>query len=344
MTGGQSPFPEVESCAMIAEVAQAHDGDSEAAHAYIDAAANAGAHGVKFQTHLAAAESTPEEPWRVKFSDRDATRYDYWKRMEFSPGQWEQLRGHTLERGLLFVCSPFSVEAVEMMSPMGVDAWKIASGELGTWPLLEKIAAAGAPVLLSSGMSPWAEIDTAVEQVCAHDLPLVVMQCTSVYPTPARQAGLNVLSEMKRRYGCAVGLSDHSGAIYAGLAAAVLGAAVLEVHVAFARTDPGPDVPSSVTFDELEQLVRGVGFLTEAASNPVDKDALAGELQDLRRTFTKSIVAARALLAGTVLKETHLALKKPGTGLGAARLSGLVGKTLKRDLEVDEQLAEEDLA
>src|SRR2546427_6005943 len=114
-------------CLVIAEVAQNHDGSLGAAHAYIDAVARAGADAVKFQTHIAAAESTAGEPWRVKFSRQDATRYDYWKRMEFTEEQWHGLKKHAEERGLLFLSSPFSVEAVELLERVGVPAWTAPS-------------------------------------------------------------------------------------------------------------------------------------------------------------------------------------------------------------------------
>src|SRR5919201_5678845 len=162
---------------VIGEVAQAHDGSLGLAHAFIDAIAGAGADAVKFQTHLAAAESTPSEPWRVRFSRQDATRYDYWKRMEFTEAQWHELKRHADERGLLFLSSPFSVEAVELLERVGVAAWKVASGEVGNAPMFERMAAARLPVFLSTGMSPLGEIDAAVEQVKSHGLPLAVLQC-----------------------------------------------------------------------------------------------------------------------------------------------------------------------
>ena len=140
-------------CMIVAEVAQAHDGSLGSAHAFIDAIANAGADAVKFQTHIAAAESTPAEPWRVKFSYQDATRYDYWKRMEFTEAQWLGLKNHAEERKLLFLSSPFSMEAVELLQRIGIRAWKIASGELTNVPMLGRIVESGLPIILSSGMS-----------------------------------------------------------------------------------------------------------------------------------------------------------------------------------------------
>ncbi len=212
-------FSGIEGCTVIAEVAQSHDGHLDAAHGYIDAIAAAGAHGVKFQTHIAAAESTPHEPWRVAFSAQDKSRFDYWKRMEFSEEEWATLRAHATEKNLLFLSSPFSDEAVDLLERVGVDGWKIASGEVETLPMLEKIAATGKPVLLSTGMSPWVEIDTAVDILRGGRGAFAVMQCTSIYPTPPEQTGLNVISELRQRYDCAVGLSDHSGTIYPALAA-----------------------------------------------------------------------------------------------------------------------------
>jgi N,N'-diacetyllegionaminate synthase len=145
-------------CLIIGEVAQMHDGSLGTAHAYIDAVAGAGADGVKFQTHIAAAESTPGEPWRVKFSPQDSTRYQYWKRMEFSEEQWRGLAEHARDRGLIFLSSAFSAEAVELLERLGMAAWKVGAGEVSNLPLIERMARTGRPVLLSSGMSGWADV------------------------------------------------------------------------------------------------------------------------------------------------------------------------------------------
>ena len=125
-------------CLIIAEVAQAHDGSLGTAHAFIDAIAGAGADAVKFQTHIAAAESTPDEPWRVKFSPQDATRFDYWKRMEFTEEQWKGLKQHADECELIFLSSPFSFEAVDLLDRVGVAAWKVPSGETANAPMLDQ--------------------------------------------------------------------------------------------------------------------------------------------------------------------------------------------------------------
>lgn len=324
-------------CLVVGEVAQAHDGSLGTAHAFIDAIAAAGADAVKFQTHIAAAESTPGEPWRVRFSRQDESRYDYWKRMEFTEEQWAGLKAHAEERGLLFLSSPFSMEAAEMLERLGMKAWKIASGEVSNPVLLDFVIGTKKPVLISTGMSPLEEIDAAVARITDP----VVMQCTTAYPCPPEKLGLNLIPFFRERYGCAVGLSDHSGTIYPGLAALTLGAEVLEVHVTLSREAFGPDVPASLTTAELRQLVEGVRFLERAL--PVDKDAMAVEMEPLRRMFTKSVVARFDLPEGTVLAPEHLAVKKPGGGIPASRMSELIGGRLRRAVKADEPLREEDL-
>src|SRR5687767_13592296 len=163
-------------CLIIAEVGLAHDGSLGLAHAFIDEVSRGGADAVKFQTHIAAAESTAAEPFRVKFSQQDATRYDYWKRMEFTEAQWRGLADHAVDRGLMFLSSPFSIEAVDMLARVGMPMWKIASGEVSNRPLLEAVTATGRPVLLSSGMSALAEVDAAADCVRSAGVPLGIMQ------------------------------------------------------------------------------------------------------------------------------------------------------------------------
>ena len=338
-----SPAPWDERCWIIGEVAQAHDGSLGMAHAFIDAIADAGADAVKFQTHIAAAESTVEEPWRVRFSPQDERRYDYWRRMEFTPAAWHGLAKHADERGLAFLSSPFSEAAIDLLDEVGVAAWKVASGEVANLPALDRMLASGRPMLLSSGMSDLAEMDRAVERVRNAGLPLAVLQCTSAYPCPPERVGLNMIPVFAERYGCAVGLSDHSATLFPALAATTLGAKVIEVHVTLSREMFGPDVVASLTTGELRQMVEGVRSIETMLAHPVDKDTMAKDLAPLRDLFTKSIVAATDLTAGTCLQAHHLACKKPGTGLAAERLPSLLGAVLKRDLVADQQLQMTDL-
>ena len=230
-----------------------------------------------------------------------------------------------------------------MLSRVGVAAWKVPSGETSNTHMLDLMIQTQLPIILSTGMSSLSEIDDAVRHVKEKGVPLAVLQCTTAYPCPAEKVGLNLISDFRQRYECSVGLSDHSGMIFPGLAAATIGIEVLEVHVALSREMFGPDVPASITTAELRQLVDGIRFIEQMKKNPVDKDKASEELVELRRTFTKSVVARVDLQAGIVLQKTHLAAKKPGTGIPAARLPELIGRRLKKAVGKNELLSEEDL-
>jgi N-acetylneuraminate synthase len=232
---------------------------------------------------------------------------------------------------------------VDLLERIGIRAWKVASGETGNLPMLERMARSGLPVLLSSGMSSWQELDQAVATLRAHGNTPTILQCTTAYPCPPEQVGLNLIPLYRERYGCPVGLSDHSGTIFPGIAAATMRIAALEVHVTLSRQMFGPDVPASVTAAELAELVTGVRFIEQACAQPVDKDVLANELSPLRELFTKSVAARHALTRGTILSLECLTTKKPGTGLPAARLPELIGRRLTRDVEADEFISEADL-
>ena len=328
---------------IIGEIAQAHDGSLGFAHAYIDAVAEAGAGAVKFQTHIAAAESTPQEQWRVKFSTQDDSRYAYWKRMEFTEPQWLELKNHADSRGLLFFSSPFSLEAVELLLRVGVRAWKIASGEVGRTAAFERMAASGLPMYLSTGMSPLGEIDAAVEMIRSRGIPFVLFQCTTAYPCPPEKVGLNLIPVFRERYRCAVGLSDHSGTVFPSLAAATLGISALEVHVTLSREMFGPDVPASVTTAELREIVQGVRFIEAMKSHPVDKDSMAAELKPVRALFTRSIVARVDLPAGTVLSADHLVFRKPGTGIPEQNVRQVIHRKLKHPVAANTLILEDNL-
>ena len=328
---------------VIAEVAQSHDGSLGLAHAFIDGAATAGADAIKFQTHIAAAESTLDEQFRVKFSRQDATRYDYWKRMEFTAEQWAGLAQHARENKLVFLSSPFSLQAMALLQRIGMPAWKVGSGEVTSMDLLQAMAATGAPVLISSGISTYAELGGAVTLVRKAGAAVAVFQCTTKYPTPLAEVGLNVLGELRQRFDCPVGLSDHSGKPFPSLAAMARGADLIEVHFALDRTMFGPDVPVSLTPAELRLLADARDAFAEMDAAPVDNDAMAQTLAPMRVLFTKSLAAAAALPKGTVLSADMLTTKKPGTGIPPREMRAIVGRRLKHAVGPDRLLRLEDL-
>ena len=328
---------------LIAEVAQAHDGSLGAAHAYIDAAAAAGADAIKFQTHIADAESTLDEPFRVKFSRQDETRYAYWRRMEFTPDQWSGLAEHANARGLIFLSSAFSVRAVEMLARINMAAWKVGSGEVGSNDLLGAMAKAGGPVLLSTGMSGYAEVEQILASLRGCGASVALFQCTSQYPVALKDVGLNVIDEFRRRFGCPVGLSDHSGTVFPALAAMAQGADMIEAHIVFDRRMFGPDTPASLTPEEFRLLADARNAFHQMRNHPVDKDVLADSLRPTRQIFGKSVALVGDTSAGTTLTRDMLTLKKPGTGISAAAIDQLVGKRLKRAVDARNLLSWEDV-
>ncbi|OOG74600.1 N-acetylneuraminate synthase family protein [Algoriphagus sp. A40] len=328
---------------IIAEIAQAHDGSLGTAHAYIDALAETGVDAVKFQTHISAAESSVHEPFRVKFSRQDATRLDYWKRMEFSINQWKDLKAHCDEKGLEFISSPFSNLAVDWLEEVGVKRYKIGSGEVSNFLLLDKIAKTGKPVVLSSGMSSWEELDAAIHFLQGFGNELSILQCTTAYPTQPEQWGLNVIQELKSRYRIPVGFSDHSGNIHACLAAAALGAEIFEFHVVFDKRQFGPDTLASITIDQTKELVNGIHQIQKSLTSPIVKSDI-GAFEGLKQIFEKSLAINQTLKKGEILSVDNLEAKKPkGYGIPAKDFQQVLGKRLKRDLNQWEFLNWEDL-
>jgi len=328
---------------IIAEIGQAHEGSLGIAHSYIDALATTGVNAVKFQTHIAIAESSEFEPFRIKFSYEDQTRFDYWNRMEFTAHQWAGLKQHCEEKKLDFISSPFSNAAVDLLEQIGVKKYKIGSGEVSNFLMLRKIVLTGKDILLSSGMSSWAELDKAIAFLKPYGNALSVLQCTTAYPTLPEQWGLNVISELKQRYHLPTGLSDHSGDIVAGLAATALGAEILECHVVFDKRMFGPDASASLTLDQIVQLVKGVRALESSLSMPIDKAHNEG-FQPLKQIFEKSLAVNKDLPEGHILTINDLEAKKPkGYGWDAADFQAVLGKKLKYSLSSWSFLKNEDI-
>ena len=328
---------------IIAEIAQAHEGSLGIAHSYIDALAGTGVHAVKFQTHIARAESSIYEPFRVKFSYEDATRYDYWKRMEFTPEQWAGIKAHCQEKGLEFISSPFSCAAVDLLEQLGVNKYKIGSGEVNNLLMLEKIAHTNKDIILSSGMSSLSELDSTISFLNPFGNNLSVLQCTTAYPTVPGQWGLGMIPVMKERYHLPTGFSDHSGDIYACLAATAMGAALLEFHVVFDKNMFGPDAKASLTIDQIKKLVQGVNEITtdlQVSNNKESSEAFTG----LKKIFQKSLAVNKDLETGHIISFDDLEAKKPaGYGIEARDFKSVVGKTLKQKKSAQDFLNESDL-
>jgi N-acetylneuraminate synthase len=328
---------------LIAEIGQAHEGSLGILHSYIDALADTGIHAVKFQMHIAEAESSAFEPFRIKFSYEDETRYDYWERMQFTLEQWKEIKSHCDEVGLDFICSPFSNMAVDWLEEIGVSYYKIGSGEVNNFLLLKKIAQTKKPVIISSGMSSFKELDLTVEFLKKNEVDFSILQCTTSYPTQPEQFGLNIIQEMKGRYGVRVGFSDHSAKIATNIAAVALGAEILEFHVVFDRRMFGPDSKSSLTIDEVKQLVSDVNIIQIAIQNPVNKNDNL-EFSTIKSIFEKSLAVNKSLVSGHILTFEDIEAKKPkGYGIEASQFENVIGKKLTRSMSKWDFLNESDL-
>jgi N,N'-diacetyllegionaminate synthase len=329
---------------IIAEIAQAHEGSLGIAHSYIDALADCGVDAVKFQTHIANAESSEFEEFRVNFSFEDKTRFDYWKRMEFTPEQWHGLKKHCEDKGVEFLSSPFSVEAVELLEKLNVKRYKIGSGELSNFLMLDAIAKTGKPIILSSGMSDWNELDDSINFLKKYNNKISLLQCTTAYPTQPEQWGLNILQKMKDRYQIQIGFSDHSGDIFACLAATSLGAEILEFHAVFNHCMFGPDAKASLNIEQISQLVQGVKAINISLNTPQLKEDITN-FTLIKTMFGKSLATKVDVKKGNFISISDLESKKPGDkGIPAKYFENIIGKKWNTNLSANSFINENDIA
>lgn len=324
---------------LIAEVGSVHDGSFGNAMKLIDVAAACGADIVKFQTHVADAETLPDAPMPSYF--KGEPRHAYFTRTAFSTEQWRRLSERCSELGIGFLSSVFAFGSVDILESANVGAYKIPSGEVTNIPLLERVAQTGKPVLISSGMSNWAELQRGIEALKGAS-EIVPMQCTTAYPCPPELIGLNVITEMERRFGLPVGYSDHTAGAAASIAAVALGAVCVEKHLTFSKLMYGSDAPNAMEPDAFKGLAAGLREIWQALSHPVDKDDV-GRFADMKLVFEKSIVTARAIPAGAAIAAADLAYKKPGDGIPPGRYREVIGRTTRRDLPSNYKISLEDL-
>jgi N-acetylneuraminate synthase len=323
---------------VVAEIGNNHDGSIRQAERLIEAAAEAGADAVKFQTHIAEAEMLPSTPTPPHF---DEPRFEFTKRMELSRDDHLRLKALAEERGLVFFSSPFSVQAVALLEEVGVPAYKIASGEVTNPPLVEAVAATGRPVLLSTGMSGMDDIERAAAILRAAGSPFLIMQCTSTYPCPPELVNLKAMAVMGERLGVPYGLSDHTPGVWTSVAAVALGAVAIEKHFTLSKRLYGPDHHASLVPEELAQLVAGVREVEAALGSGLKERDPA--LDPARATFEKSVVTRAVIPAGAMIEAEMLTTKRPGNGIPATRLRDVVGRTVTHELAQNHLLEEADL-
>lgn len=319
---------------IIAEIGNTHEGSVGLAKQFIKAASDCGVNAVKFQTHIFEAESLSSAPNPPYF--KDETRKEYFERTAFNLEQYKILKNFAeKECSVDFLSSPFSIEAVDLLLDAGVKTFKVPSGEVSNLPLIEYLAEKAEWVILSSGMSSWLELNTAIE-ILIDKCKLTVLQCTSEYPCLPENAGLNVMIEIRNRFNVSVGFSDHTIGIGVPIAAVVLGAAVIEKHFTLSKLMYGSDAKNSTEPKDFRDLVSEIRAVEKVLFNHIDKDVKVGELQQMKLIFEKSIVAKRDITNGTVIEFEDLAFKKPGAGIPASEFRSLIGKKINFNLLKDD--------
>jgi N-acetylneuraminate synthase/N,N'-diacetyllegionaminate synthase len=333
---------------VIAEAGVNHNGDIALARQLVHIAREAGADAVKFQTFRAEDLVTLDAP-AAAYQTRNAgatRQFDMLRRLEL-PDSWHaELKAYADGLGTEFFSTPFSERAVDLLVDTGVRRLKMPSGELTNKPLLQHAARTGLPIILSTGMGTLSEVERAVEWIRtarpegfdnASGMPLCVLHCTSNYPAAPEALNLRAIQTLASALALPVGYSDHSEGVGAALAAVALGAVVIEKHITFDKSAPGPDHLASMTGDEFTAYVRAVRELERMlgdgikAPHPSELDTLA--------VARRSVVAARALTAGHVLTRSDLAVRRPAGGLEPAELEAMVGRTLREPLASGQALA-----
>lgn len=314
---------------VIVEVGINHEGSLENALKLVDAAVDAGAELVKFQCHITDKEMVPTDMTPGQISKEKL--WDIIKRCELTEGEEREVQTYCQSRGVMYLSTPFSREAADRLDDMGVPAFKIGSGECNNYPLLEHVAAKGKPIILSTGMNDLASVQKAVAAIQKYNVPLALLHCTSMYPTPYDKVRLGAIQDLQRNFpGVPVGLSDHSLHIWTCLGAVALGACLLEKHFTISRSWPGPDTGISIEPHELADMIVGSKAIWQARGGA--KTILAEEQPVIDFAYA-SVVTIAPVKAGETFNRDNVWVKRPGTGkILAERLDDVIGKRAQRDL------------
>jgi sialic acid synthase SpsE len=324
-------------CFVIAEAGINHNGDAALAAELVDAAAEAGADAIKFQTHFPDHEMLRGGATAAYVGE---SLFDLLTRTALSRDDHFTLRDRAHQKGILFLSTPFSREAADFLETVGVPAFKTGSGELTHLPMQEHIARKGKPMIISTGMSTPEEIASTVQAVRAAGGRFALMHCTSTYPTPYEHVQLDCIAVLKQKYGVPVGLSDHTLGTAMAFAAVALGANLYEKHFTVSRSLPGPDQQGSMEPAELKAVVEGIRAIEKARG--ATKQIQPGE-QDVRDMAHHSVVSMRDIAAGATIASGDVWAKRPGTGIPARQLSDVVGRVAARAIPKDRLITWDDV-
>jgi len=321
---------------VIAEIGINHEGSLKTAYEMVDAAVSAGAEIIKHQTHVVEDEMSGDAK-KVIPGNADVSIYEIMERCALNEEDETKLKEYVESKGAIFISTPFSRAAAERLERMGVEAYKIGSGECNNYPLLELVASYGKPIILSTGMNDMASIEKSVAILRKHQVPYCLLHCTNVYPTPDRLIRLGGVEELSDAFPDAVvGLSDHSIDNLACLGAVAVGASVLERHFTDHKDRPGPDIECSMDIKECKELIASSKRMKEmrgGSKGPVDEEQVTIDFA------YASVVTIADIKAGEVFSDKNLWVKRPGTGEWMAEdFEGLMGKVATVDIDADSQL------
>ena len=333
-------------CFVIAEAGVNHNGSLDVARQLIDAACDAGADAVKFQSFRAegvASKSAPKARYQRVATNTEQSQLQMLQRLQLDEPTHRELMKRCKEKGILFLSTPFDIESLALLVRLGVPAIKLSSGEVTNWPLLRAAAATGLPLILSTGMANLHEVKAAVELIghagCEH---FVLLHCVTEYPAPATAVNLRAIQTMAHELDCPVGYSDHTLGNCVGLAAVAMGACVIEKHFTLDRSLPGPDHTASALPTELKELVCQIRQIEQALGDGLKRPSRV-ELEN-RTIVRRSLAANQPIQAGSVLSWDQLTALRPATGISPDQIQRVIGRTINTDLDAGELIEERHLA
>lgn len=324
---------------VIAEVGINHEGDMVKAKKMIEDAAKAGAECVKFQHHVIEDEMVPAAK-KVVPDNADVSIWEIMERCVLTKADHKELKQYCEKLGVIYLCTPFSRAAANELKELGVEAYKIGSGECNNYPLVEHIASFGKPIILSTGMNDLKSVAKSVEIIEKAGAPYALLHCVSMYPTPYDKVHLPAITQLKEKFDAPVGLSDHSLGIYTCLGAVALGANILEKHFTSDKSWPGPDVPISIDPAELKEMIVGSRAIWEALEGK--KESLSEEQPTIDFAYA-SVVSIKKIKKEEKFTKENLWVKRPGIGILAENFPKILGKTAAKDIAKDELLKESDI-
>ncbi len=323
---------------IIAEAGVNHNGDMNLAKKLIDAAIDAGADAVKFQSYKTEKIITPSAPaaeYHIRASDRDESWFQLLKRLELAEDDHQNILSYCQKGGIIFLSTPYDEESADFLNSINMPAFKIASTDMNNIPLLQHVARYQKPILLSTGMSTMEEIGESVEAVRGEgNLQIILLQCTANYPPSPEDANLNVIATLRLEFELLVGYSDHLACSQAAIAAVAKGICLYEAHFTLDRNMPGPDQKSSLEPQELKQIIKDIRLTQKLLGSSTKK--ITPSEQETRTKLRKSIVAVQDIKLGDRFTQDNIGIKRPGVGLTPSQYFKLLGKKVKRNIAKDE--------